>query len=495
MALLPRRWATPLHLPRAVRERLSLLVNPRDGWYALNRMGGQRATLNVTISSFPAPRGTPYGLGLPVVTGSGHPRFTATQFITGSKYTILVIANPDTTATPRPLFSQRHPGGGVNQATFVANSAADFVTYAAGRLSLTIDTANGFEALGVVTGNPECYAIAVSGTTATMYRSGLSFPATTIGTPTSPWVSGQDTNLGHHVGSATYLENDILGIAIFDGIALPDALMRALTENPWPLFQTLPRGVIWAPASAGGSGDLAKTLDNVTLAATGQVAIAGTLAKTLANVTLSSAATLAIAGSEASTLADVTLSAAGAVTLTGSLSKTLGDVTLSAAGALAISGTEATTLADVTLSAAGTSATTGDLAVTLGNVTLSSAGTITLSGALAKTLADVTLSSAGTIPLLGSASITLDDCTIVAAGTGPTSGGATAAQVWGYGMGDGRTAAEVLLDTNMKVDELWREHGLDIAAPLIVTATSRVAGAAQTQTLTEVGGTVTVQRT
>lgn len=57
------------------------------------------------------------------------------------------------------------------------------------------------------------------------------------------------------------------------------------------------------------------------------------------------------------------------------------------------------------------------------------------------------------------------------------------------------TQAGALLDAiNTLVDELHRIHGLNIAAPLEVTATSREAGAV-TQTIVEAAGTVTVTRT
>jgi len=71
---------------------------------------------------------------------------------------------------------------------------------------------------------------------------------------------------------------------------------------------------------------------------------------------------------------------------------------------------------------------------------------------------------------------------------------AIAAAVWAHQMPDGRTAGEILVETNLMAKELWRVHGLDITRPLVVATNSRAAGD-QTQSITEAGGVVTVRRT
>ena len=62
-----------------------------------------------------------------------------------------------------------------------------------------------------------------------------------------------------------------------------------------------------------------------------------------------------------------------------------------------------------------------------------------------------------------------------------------------------RSANTAGLVDNFKIDELWRIHGMDEKNDLVVTSTSRDAGNVDTgdaisQTITDAGGTVTVER-
>jgi hypothetical protein len=45
-----------------------------------------------------------------------------------------------------------------------------------------------------------------------------------------------------------------------------------------------------------------------------------------------------------------------------------------------------------------------------------------------------------------------------------------------------------------KLDEIWKLHGLDAGAPLVVSPTARTAGGGITQDITDVAGTTTVER-
>lgn len=224
-------------------SRLSLLFNGAEGFLTRNLIKGERAVLGAggtaTVSA-----ATPLGIGL-TADSTNYPAYTGKQYVTGTSYTILVAANPANTSAIRPLYVQRPPAGGTN-CSLMANFDPSF-SASAGRLGLGIDATNGFYADGAITGKMEVYGIAVDGTTARMYRSGLPMTTTTVGAPGSPFDAGQTTYLGAHQGSGTYLGGQIAGGAVFDGVALPDNLMRRYTANLWQLFAPLPRRV-WGPA-------------------------------------------------------------------------------------------------------------------------------------------------------------------------------------------------------------------------------------------------------
>lgn len=80
------------------------------------------------------------------------------------------------------------------------------------------------------------------------------------------------------------------------------------------------------------TGDLAKTLDNATLAAAGGVGASGTVAATLANISLAASGASGAAGSLARTLDNDTSAATGVSGASGSVADTLADTTSAAAG-------------------------------------------------------------------------------------------------------------------------------------------------------------------
>lgn len=64
--------------------------------------------------------------------------------------------------------------------------------------------------------------------------------------------------------------------------------------------------------------------------------------------------------------------------------------------------------------------------------------------------------------------------------------------MWDVLLSNGLTAEESLTQALSEINELHRLHGLAAGEPLIVTATTRVAGTVS-QTITEAGGAVTVE--
>lgn len=136
--------------------------------------------------------------------------------------------------------------------------------------------------------------------------------------------------------------------------------------------------------NTGGTA-LTINLDNVTTSATGTTLtpINGTASITLDAVTTASAGTVAVKGTASITLDAVTTAATGTVAVQGTASITLDDTTVSAAGTVAVQGTASITLDDVTTAADGavTGGITGTASITLDDVTTSSAGLVADAGA------------------------------------------------------------------------------------------------------------------
>lgn len=248
-------------------------------------------------------------------------------------------------------------------------------------------------------------------------------------------IHGQPTST-----SAGYAEP--LALAVVFNRALSGGEISELSLNPWQICRKSPGRVYFFPSAAGGAtdGSLSKTVDAVTLSATGAVDVAGSLSKSVANVTLSAAGAVDVVGTLAKSLANVTLVSAGTIDLVGTLSANVAAVTLSSAGSVSdgpsgslsvvlanvgvsatgtvdISGSSSFTVGSVSLSATGGVDVTGTLSATTGSVTLSSAGTVgtTVSeGVLSATIANVSVVSAGTVSVSGTLSSTLADVTLVA---------------------------------------------------------------------------------
>lgn len=108
-----------------------------------------------------------------------------------------------------------------------------------------------------------------------------------------------------------------------------------------------------AGATFASVGSVNKTLDALTLTASGDLTIEATLSRTLGTLTLSSSADLTIEGAVNVTLGDVALVSSADLTIRGVLTQTLGSLTGSGSADLGIDGATGGTLDDLTLVAAG----------------------------------------------------------------------------------------------------------------------------------------------
>ncbi len=172
-------------------------------------------------------------------------------------------------------------------------------------------------------------------------------------------------------------------------------------------------------AAAGTDGTLNVTLDDATVAATGDDPITGDLTVTLDAATLAATGDVPIVATLDVVLDDATLDADGEVVTTGTLTITLEDATVAGAGDLPIVGTLEITLDDAALVAGGGGEPIeGELAVTLEDATLAGDGDATITGTATITLAPAALAAAGTSPITGGLTVTLADATLAAAAVG-----------------------------------------------------------------------------
>jgi hypothetical protein len=273
-------------------------------------------------------------------------------------------------------------------------------------------------------------AVTVSGTTATIYKNGVSFGSTSSGVVGSTWTNNRAINIG---------DNSSGGGSRFSGNADDFRLYnRALTPYEIKLLATR-RGIAFESAirklsvssAAAPTGSVSSTLANATLSSSGTLAsgLTGSVSAVLADASLSSTGTLAAgaSGSVTRTLDATTLVSSGTVGsgVTGTVSVTLAAATLSASGTLSAgaSGSVTRTLDSATLSSTGTVAAgaSGTVTRTLDNATLSSTGGAagSVSGSVSSTLAAVTCSATATLAagLSGSVTRTLDAVTSSATGT------------------------------------------------------------------------------
>jgi hypothetical protein len=172
------------------------------------------------------------------------------------------------------------------------------------------------------------------------------------------------------------------------------------------------------PSAAGSdiNGTLSVTLDDMTVAGTGEVPITGTLASTLDDLTVVGTGEIPIGGTLSTTLDDLTVSGTGVVVsgATGTLAVTLDDVSVVGTGTVAVEGTTSVTLDDLTVVGTAEAAVAGTLSSTLDDLTVSGTGAVgTFSvGILDVTLDDVTAVGTGVVAVEGTSSITLDDLTV-----------------------------------------------------------------------------------
>lgn len=283
--------------------------------------------------------------------------------------------------------------------------------------------------------------------------------------------------------------------------------------------------------------DLAVTEANDTLASTAAEAIAASAAVTESADTVTSTATEAIAAAAALAETDDTLSGTATEAIAASLAVTEAADTLVASAAEAIVAVASIAEADDTLSSTATEAIVAGAAITEAGNTVSSTATeaIVVNAAiteaddtlqamldgtgitadLAVTEADDTAASTAAEAIAASASLVEEASALAAVAAAAiiaaalmqeaddalsshlasaSSGDcATAADVWGYVLGNGQTAEETLLQLQLQVLDLYRIHGLKLGEPLAVSTTQRTAGPI-TQAIAEASGTTTVTR-
>jgi len=193
---------------------------------------------------------------------------------------------------------------------------------------------------------------------------------------------------------------------------------------PVPYWDTLMIEVAYGTV-AGITGTLTKTLDGISLSATGVVSVGGSLTKTLDGITKTITGTVDVIGTVSKTLDGIAANLAGAVDVKGNLTKTLDGIILQATGtvgAAEITGTLNITLDAITFSASGGVAVSGNLTKTLDGVGLSTSGTVAVVGSLDKTLDGIGLSTSGVVSVAGTLSKTLDGIGLSAAGVVIVSG-------------------------------------------------------------------------
>jgi len=177
------------------------------------------------------------------------------------------------------------------------------------------------------------------------------------------------------------IDFESLGFISADGLgdANPPTIDLEYDDDPGQvladLSHTLDSVALSSEAIEGPIGDLAVTLEAVTLEATGNVAERfALLAVTLDDVTLASTADLTIAANVDVTLDSVTLTSSVVMFAQADLAVTLDDVALDSFGTqvAAIAGDLSVTLDDVALASDASASGGGFLAVTIDDVTLGS---------------------------------------------------------------------------------------------------------------------------
>ena len=105
----------------------------------------------------------------------------------------------------------------------------------------------------------------------------------------------------------------------------------------------------------------------------------------------------------------------------GVLAQTLADLSLSATGQLALKASASITLAGISVTATGVLPLKAQAAITLGDVSLSSQSTILIRGALTATLSDLLSNASSAIEIKGQLAQTLENLSLLATGSALTS--------------------------------------------------------------------------
>jgi len=170
----------------------------------------------------------------------------------------------------------------------------------------------------------------------------------------------------------------------------------------------------------GTDGTLSKTLDALTGAATGALALAGAVSKTLDNLTGAATGTVVIVATAATTLGDMVATVTATVAIAGATDSTLDHMSVASTATVAIAGTAASTLDSLTSAATGelTAGPTGALAAMLGALTGTATGTLDLAATLDSALESLTGEAVAALAIAGALAATLDSLTATATGVG-----------------------------------------------------------------------------
>lgn len=183
--------------------------------------------------------------------------FGTTQIITqNSGVTVLVVANPTSAATMKVPFSQRLASGAFTQTDFLFNSdGLDSLGATAGSVTLTTYHAasGGVRATSQIDGQTHCWVAGNGTANGYIFRDGVKQTLANSMRTSTFTVSTQKLRIGN-IGddaSTTYPCDDPVYLVVVWDRLLSETEARSVSENPWQVFQPIPRR-IFVPVSAGG---------------------------------------------------------------------------------------------------------------------------------------------------------------------------------------------------------------------------------------------------
>ena len=183
--------------------------------------------------------------------------FGTTQVITqNSGVTVLVVANPTFAATMKVPFSQRLASGAFTQTDFVFNSnGLDSLGATAGSVTLTTYHAasGGVRATSQIDGQTHCWVAGNGTANGYIFRDGVKQTlanSTRMSTFTASTQKLRVGNMGDDASTTYPCDDPVYLVVVWDRL-LSEAEARSVSENPWQVFQPLPRR-IFASVSAGG---------------------------------------------------------------------------------------------------------------------------------------------------------------------------------------------------------------------------------------------------